>query len=190
MSTLETRIFEIVKDARHTIDPNAKTLVLDPELVAVARRRSEDMAAKNYMAHVSPDGQTSATLIMDVDADFEGLLGENIAAQYYVKQSGVDVNTFAQRFVQTWLDSPQHKENLAFAAYDRSGVGAAVNGDTIYVTELFATDLGLPRNPADPKRRKAVAVDHPKSEPTAEMPTLGENVPVPAPRPDIPNTAR
>ena len=47
------------------------------------------------------------------------------------------------RFLDEWLKSPPHRDNLAFADYDRTGVGAAVNGDTVYVTALFATDLGL-----------------------------------------------
>ena len=31
---------------------------------------------------------------------------------------------------------------IAFADYDRTGVGAAVNGDTVYVAQLFASNLG------------------------------------------------
>jgi uncharacterized protein YkwD len=154
MAALELRIFDLIQDQRHRIDPKAKTLSLDSELVGVARRRCEDMAAKNYMAHKSPDGQTSASLIMDEDSDFQGLLGENIAAQHFTRQGGVDVEGFAQRFVKTWLESPDHKENLSFAAYDRSGVGAAVSGDTVYVTQLFATDLGLTRHATDQKARQ------------------------------------
>ena len=53
------------------------------------------------------------------------------------------MDTFAQRHRRYWLNSPQHRDNLAFADYNLTGVGAAVNGDTVYVTELFATDLGL-----------------------------------------------
>jgi uncharacterized protein YkwD len=151
MAALEQRIFDLIQDERHRIDPKAKVLALDSELIGVARERSADMAAKNYFAHASPDGQTSATIIMDKDADFQGILGENLAAQHYLKSQGVDVDVFARRFVDTWLASPSHKDNLAFAGYDRSGVGAAVNGDMIYVTQLFATDLGLPK-PAPPSR--------------------------------------
>ena len=33
---------------------------------------------------------------------------------------------------------------MAFADYDHAGVGAAVNGDTVYVAVLFSTDMGLP----------------------------------------------
>jgi uncharacterized protein YkwD len=177
MAALELRIFDLIQDERHKIDPQSKTLALDSELVGVARKRSEDMAAKNYMAHQGPDGETSASVLMDEDSDFQGLLGENIAAQYFTKQGGVDVEAFAQRFVKTWLDSPDHKENLSFAAYDRSGVGAAVNGNTVYVTQLFATSLGLPQHPSDPKARQVTSMSHPKTDTTQR----GAIVPIPRP---------
>jgi uncharacterized protein YkwD len=184
MAALEDRVFELIQDERHKIDPNAKLLMLDSELVGVARHRSADMAAKNYMAHAGPDGQTSASLIMDEDADFQGLLGENIAAQHFTPQGGVDVNAFAQRFVKTWLDSPQHKENLSFTAYDRSGVGAAVSGDTVYVTQLFATDLGLPKHKPGQKPREVTVLEHPKAESPQPKPApRALQAPVPLARP-------
>ena len=48
------------------------------------------------------------------DAKWQGLLGENLAAQHYVKQSGVDVDEFAQRFLDEWMKSRPHRDNLAF----------------------------------------------------------------------------
>jgi uncharacterized protein YkwD len=134
------------------------------------------MASKNYIAHAGPDGQTSASLIMDADAEFQGLLGENIAAQYYTRASGVQVEYFARRFVATWLASPAHKENLAFPAYNRSGVGAAVNGQMVYVTLLFATDLGLaPSAGSIPQK----VIEHRQ----ALAPAPGVVIPAPLPRP-------
>jgi len=150
MAALEMRIFDLIQDARHTVDPRAKTLMPDAELARVARQHSQDMAAKNYVAHAGPDGQTSASIVMDQDARFQGLLGENIAAQYYLPAIGIDVDGFAKRFVNTWLASPAHRQNLSLPAYDRSGVGAAVNGKMVYVTQLFATDLGLTPEAAAP----------------------------------------
>ena len=161
MTALETRIFELVQEERHKIDPNAKVLAQDYELQGVARRRARDMAEKNYMAHAAPTGETSASIIMDEDAKFQGLLGENIAAQHYLKAYGVDVDVFAHRFVDTWLKSQSHRDNLAFAAYNRTGVGAAVNGDTVYVTQLFATDMGLPPPPDGPSQTQPPVVLHP-----------------------------
>jgi uncharacterized protein YkwD len=143
MPALETRIAVLIEEERERINTKARPLVIDPELSGIARKRSADMAAKNYLAHAAPDGQTSASILMDTDTRFQGLLGENMGAQHYTKQLGVDVNKFARAVVDQWLASPQHRDNLAFADYNLTGVGAAVSGDTVYVTELFATDLGL-----------------------------------------------
>lgn len=189
MAALEIRIFEIVQDERHKIDPNAKSLSFDPELAGAAREHSADMAAKNYFAHKGPDGETSAGLIMDEDAKFQGLLGENLAAQYFTIGTGIDVEIFARRFVDSWLASPSHRDNLAYAAYDRSGVGAAVNGNMIYVTQLFATDLGLNSPSGDPKSRKITELPSTKSatgrygapaEPSKDTSVLPEPRPTPS----------
>ncbi len=143
MPALELRIAVLVADERSHIDPNAKPLMIDPELSDIARKRAADMAAKNYFAHTAPNGDTSASLLMAEDVHFQGLLGENMAAQHYTPAVGVDVETFAHRFVDGWINSVPHKENLSFADYNKTGVGAAVSGDTVYVTQLFATDLGM-----------------------------------------------
>ena len=94
--------------------------------------------------HLDAVGATSASLLMEQDAKWQGLLGENLAAQHYTKQSGVEGDVFARRFLDEWLKSPPHRDNMAFAGYDHAGVGAAVNGDTVYVAVLFSTDMGLP----------------------------------------------
>jgi uncharacterized protein YkwD len=144
MGALETRIAALVEEERLKLDPKAKPLAVDAELSKVARSRASDMAAKNYLAHEGPDGATSASELMQEDAKWQGLLGENLAAQHYTKQSGVVVDIFARRFLDEWLKSPPHRDNMAFADYDHAGVGAAVNGDTVYVAVLFSTDMGLP----------------------------------------------
>ena len=158
MPALEQRIAVLVAQARAQIDPKARALVVDPELSDVARKRVADMAAKNYLAHVSPNGDTSATLLMAEDAQFQGMIGENIAAQHYSPAIGIDVEALAQRFVATWLASQPHKDNLSFADYDHTGIGAAVNGDTVYVMQLFSTDLGLGPHKGDPRPSVATPV--------------------------------
>jgi uncharacterized protein YkwD len=152
MAALATRIAVLVEEQRLKLDPGAKSLAIDPELTKIAQARAHDMAARNYLAHAAPNGDTSASLLMADDARWQGLLGENLAAQHYLKESGVDVDAFAARFLDEWMKSDPHRDNLAYPAYDRTGVGAAVNGDTVYVTQLFASDMGLkPPADADPK---------------------------------------
>jgi uncharacterized protein YkwD len=142
MAALAGRIAVLVQAERLKLDPNAKPLSIDPELTKIAQEWSRDMAIRNDLAHVAPNGDTSASLLMAEDASWQGLLGENLAAQHYVKASGVDVEVFARRFLDEWVQSDPHRENLADPAYDRTGVGAAINGDTVYVTELFANAPG------------------------------------------------
>jgi uncharacterized protein YkwD len=161
MAGLETRIVILIEEQREKLDPKAHTLAIDPELSRIARARAEDMAAKNYLAHAAPNGDTSASLLMAGDAKWQGLLGENLAAQHYVKESGVDIDQFAKRFLDEWMKSQPHRDNLAFPQYDRTGVGAAVNGDTVYVAQLFASDLGLPPPPADAPAGVVTSFDSP-----------------------------
>ncbi len=149
MTALATRIYQLVEAEREKLDPKATPLARNAELDAVARAHSDDMAKRHYLAHRSPEGQTSASIIMARDAKFEGLLGENIAAEYFTKAGGVDVETFARRFVDLWLKSKSHRDNLAFPAYSRTGIGAAVGDDTVYVTQLFAADLAAAKAQTD-----------------------------------------
>src|SRR5690348_11319858 len=59
MAALEQRIEELIEEERLKINPAAKALTIDPQLVAIARQRSTDMAQKKYLANAGPDGKTS-----------------------------------------------------------------------------------------------------------------------------------
>jgi uncharacterized protein YkwD len=178
MGALETRIAILVEEQRRKLDPKARPLAIDPELSEIARARASDMAAKNYLAHAAPNGDTSASLLMKQDAKWQGLLGENLAAQHYTKESGVAVEEFAKRFLDEWLKSPAHRDNMIFANYDHAGVGAAVNGDTVYVTMLFSTDMGL--KPRTEEGRAVTSWESPSAAaqtPAPKMPASGIDSP-------------
>ncbi len=178
MGALEIRIAILVEEQRHRLDPKARILAIDPELSRIARARASDMAEGNYLAHAAPNGDTSASLLMKQDEKWQGLLGENLAAQHYTKQSGVAVDEFAQRFLEEWLKSPPHRDNMIFANYDHAGVGAAVNGDTVYVALLFSTDMGLkPREATSPANavtswESPAAASAPLAKPSLQPPRL------------------
>src|SRR5258706_4523621 len=115
MGALETRIAILVEEQRQKLDPKARPLAIDPELSEIARARANDMAAKNYLAHAAPNGDTSASLLMKQDAKWQGLLGENLAAQHYTKEGGVAGEDFARRFLDEWLKKPPHPAKMNFA---------------------------------------------------------------------------
>lgn len=140
---LEERVFELVLQTRHDDQPQTRLLQHDAELTAVARLRSGKMAAAASFADTSGDPHVSASLLMARDPAFQGLVGENVAARHFVPGYGIDVDTLAKSIVEDWMNSPRHRENLLFTAYNRGGVGVAANQDTIYVTVLFAAELPL-----------------------------------------------
>ena len=77
MPALAARIATVVEEERLKIDPAAKALQVDAELTKIAEARARDMAAKNYLAHAAPNGDTSASLLMAEDAKLaqQGLAG-------------------------------------------------------------------------------------------------------------------
>lgn len=152
---LEGRIYELVNDERRA-EGGANDLALDSELVKIAREKSADMAAKDAFTGTA-ERQASATRLMAADAAFQGLLGENVAAERYTKARGVDVEVYAKAIVGSWLQSKSHKDNLGYAQYARTGVGVALSDDTIFVTQLFATRSQNSEGRSQ-RSRRAVAV--------------------------------
>jgi len=177
MPALESRIVTLIESERARIDPKARALTTDAELTEIARKRSTEMARTNSFSG-NGDPHVAATMLMNQDAKFQGLVGENVAAQHFLADQGIDVDAFAKRFVAGWVASKPHKENLSFADYDRTGVGAAVNADTIYVTEIFTTNLGLGFKPGDQDHDvKAVETPQKGKDETETVPLRGAIVP-------------
>lgn len=140
MPALEKRIFVLIVEKRQQIDPKARSLAFDPALSNVAREHSAAMAkADSFAGNGDPNMVT--TLLMSQDAKFVGLVAENIAAQHFTPGQDIDVDAFARRFVDTWIASKAHRETLAIADLDRSGVGATANTHTIYVTQVFTSEF-------------------------------------------------
>jgi len=104
----------------------------DAELDAVAQTVAEDMAAKGYFAHVSPDGKTPWYWLNQAGYSYS-YAGENLAVNF----------TDSQNVQTAWLESPTHRANIMKQEYTRVGFGTA-NGlyegkETTFVVEFFAT---------------------------------------------------
>jgi uncharacterized protein YkwD len=143
VAALKERLFVLVDAERHRLNSQAKALILDPELMQAAQTHSDDMATKRSFDVDNPKGNLAINTLL-ADPKFRGFVGENSAAQYFTPGVRIDPEFYAQGFLDIWLKSPDHKMNLIYAAFDKTGIGIAVSGNTIYAAELFATDLGLP----------------------------------------------
>lgn len=105
-------------------------LRLDAQLVAVARQRAADMAARGYFGHYSPEGHTVFTLLAAAGVSFTAA-AENIARNNFAASQAVSTA------MSGFMASGSHRANV-LGTYTRIGVGMAQRGDTWYFAVVFA----------------------------------------------------
>ncbi len=103
-------------------------------LTAAAAAKANDILAKQYFAHTSPEGLTPWSWIERAGYDYL-YAGENLAVHY---QSAEDVD-------EGWLASPTHRANIVQPKYAEIGVGVAM-GDfegvsSTIVVQMFGTPV-------------------------------------------------
>lgn len=117
----------------HGLDP----LELSPTLSSAAQARVNDMAEKDYFAHISPDGKTPWQWFWESGYYFL-YAGENLAVNF----------ADSEDIVQAWMDSRGHRDNLLNSKFTEIGIAIASGfyegRESIYVVQLF----GTPRNQA------------------------------------------
>ncbi len=115
-------------------DGGLQPLTPDAQLVAVARDRSADMLARDYFAHITPEG-TDVYAMMDARGIHAPFAGENLARNNW------DDRQSAAHAVAGFLASPPHRHNMLDPKFTRIGVGVAVGEDGMKIyTVLFAGD--------------------------------------------------
>ena len=113
-------------------------LVEDPLLTQTAQLHAEDMKARNYYAHVTPEGTTPSDRFNALGG--QGGIGENI-----MLQSGsagrVSVLNWGliESFHKSWMYSDGHRENLLTPGYTKVGYGIVSDPVTgkIYAVQNF-----------------------------------------------------
>jgi uncharacterized protein YkwD len=131
MSTQEAEIFRLVNEERKR--GGAPLLKSSQRLVLASRGHRYDMALRNYLGHNGPAGDTPAERVHGVGVD-SAALAENI----YMDRD-TDQEKLAERTVQGWLGSPEHRANMLSPNLATTGVGVARAADgTAYVTQDFA----------------------------------------------------
>ncbi|MBM3230962.1 CAP domain-containing protein [Candidatus Peregrinibacteria bacterium] len=100
-------------------------LTLNAQLSLSAQRHAEDMIARDYFAHENPEGlrvgdRVRATGYGDLNAQkcrcsYRISIAENLAKG----------QKFVNHVIQSWLDSPKHREALLADVYDEVGIGIA-----------------------------------------------------------------
>jgi hypothetical protein len=109
-------------------------LVINGDLSRAAKAKGDDMLARDYWAHVAPDGTEPWKFFKDVSYNYR-YAGENLARDFSDASSAVDA----------WIASPSHRENLMSPKYKDIGIavveGDLAGSDTTIIVQLFGTRL-------------------------------------------------
>jgi hypothetical protein len=106
-------------------------LTVNPFLVAAAQRKADDMAARGYFSHESPEGASPWQWMQEVGYQYASA-GENLAVNF------VDSDVV----MQAWLSSESHRTNILNGNFTEIGVATARGNyrgrEAIFVVQLFA----------------------------------------------------
>lgn len=91
-------------------------LTLNSRLDAAAQAKANDMAARNYWSHYTPEGNPPWVFVTAQGYSYQKL-GENLAAGFSDEQSTIN----------GWMASPPHRENLLDPDFKDVGFGFANN---------------------------------------------------------------
>lgn len=125
---LEKQIHDQINIIRN--QAGLKSLSYDDKVAEMAREHSQDMAMNNYFDHTSLDGKTFQDRIISSQIACYPA-GENIEQNYQSETNLLD------SVIQTWMNSPEHKQNILSSFYSSEGIGIVTNNDNILITDDF-----------------------------------------------------
>ncbi len=111
---------------------NLPILAVSPKLTRAAQLKAEDMAAKSYFAHTSPEGKSPWHWFNLVGYRYY-YAGENLAVNF----------TDSKEVAKAWMNSPTHRANIVGGHYTEIGTGIATGkykgNDAVFVAQLYAS---------------------------------------------------
>jgi uncharacterized protein YkwD len=120
-------------------DADEANLTLDSRLMAAAQAKADDMTAKNYWSHNSPDGRTPWSFVTAAGYGYQ-VAGENLAFGF----------NNASDTVAGWMNSSEHRANILNQDYQNVGFGVASSPNyqgkgpaTIVVAEYAAPSASV-----------------------------------------------
>jgi hypothetical protein len=87
-------------------------LTLNAQLDQAAQAKANDMAARNYWSHNTPDGQTPWTFVSAAGYNYQAV-GENLAYGFATSSDTIT----------GWMNSPGHRANILNSVYVDVGFG-------------------------------------------------------------------
>jgi uncharacterized protein YkwD len=123
------------------VEANLPLLLENSYLNVSAEAKAKDILARQYFAHIAPDGRGAGDLVSETGYSYI-VVGENLAL------GGFDSN---KEIVEAWMASPGHRENMLNKRFWEIGVGVAVGvyqGQEVWVAvQHFALPLSACEQP-------------------------------------------
>lgn len=110
----EIRVFDMLNHIR--VSNGLAPFSLNPSLTSVARYRAQDMIARDYFSHVTPEGKSIYDVLAEHGVAF-AQAGENI--QYCSPPGWKSL----EGFIDTWMASSGHRANILNGGFSQLGVG-------------------------------------------------------------------
>ena len=151
---IRTTAMSLVNEAR--VEQGLSPLETSDELVQIATRHSEDMAARGYFAHDSPDGDTYLDryhaagftcqrrigwiIHQGAENIYKGWSSSSLTIRNWkiVTVEVANAQGLAVEAVVGWMQSPGHRANILNPIWQQQGIGVATGtGDRVYVTQNF-----------------------------------------------------
>ncbi len=118
---------------KNRADNGLAPLAENATLNKIAEERAKDMFAKQYFAHVAPDGGKAETLAKTFGYEYI-IIGENIAMGNFDGDEDL---------VTSWMNSPGHRENILKSKYTEIGVSeifGVYEGNKLWMAvQIFGT---------------------------------------------------
>ena len=135
-------------------------LSVNGALTSAATAKANDMFAKGYFAHTSPDGRTPWDFIAAAGYDYV-YAGENLAIGY----------ASASELMSAWMNSQSHRDNILSSKFREIGI-AVVSGqydgtEKTIVVQVFGAQVAAEAPPASEEQTQETAGEADQSNPTS-----------------------
>lgn len=146
------------------------TLSVNQKLSTAAQKKAEDMAARNYWSHNTPDGDEPWVFIDSTGYKYQKA-GENLAYGFLT----------SEETVVGWMNSPTHKENMLDGSFTEVGFGYVnsanfnESGEQTIVVAMYGKPATLAATNTSPAPAPVLASSAPKE----TKPTVAETKPEP-----------
>lgn len=130
---VESEILRLLNELRS--EQGLNTLEPNEALRQAGNVRAQE--TEELFSHTRPDGRDAFTVFDDGITYNYQIVGENLGmATYYLEEEEM-----AELLFNGWVESEGHYENMIRPDYEEIGIGVHYDGEHLYATQLFGTQM-------------------------------------------------